>query len=146
VEVETERVFFRHLAPAVRERSSVRLKKTKENRKLLAYCFNDKHLTLGDMAFLLQVSVSEDNWQKDEVLQMLSTHLSALPGFASIPSLLTTENVAIYRNSAAHDSAYTLAKAKTAAVWCYDILQRIHSWNEIDQAFDNDAPTAIHEC
>lgn len=88
------------------------------------YCYRGKPLTLGAMAFLLQRSGSS-RLIEYPLLAAFREHLGSSLGEATarLTDGLRQDQIDRYRNSAAHPTLYSAAKAQDAAEWVYGLLE-----------------------
>lgn len=99
-----------------------------ESRLLFAFIYKDKKFTLGNMTMVFQFLGSKKLLQENRLFQELKNFVDSFPrpefllGTGGMRSILTSETVNMYRNSAAHLSEFTLEKAQETKSWCYQLL------------------------
>lgn len=109
--------------------------KTKENNGLWDFCFRCKSMTLGGLAFILQISASQSKIDKDLLLKLFADYLlkrsdcETILGISGIRELLTPVKVDKYRNGAAHAHVFPKERAEATAKWCYSILNILFNKN-----------------
>jgi hypothetical protein len=126
VEVAAFHRIFHPFREGLSEEKLSQFPKTDYNKKLLKFCAGLSKLTIGDMAYLIQISNSRRRKAEDPLIAALDVHLSQLGSgnFATIlRATLKDQHIQKYRNSAAHDGVYSLQMAKEASMWAYGCLQ-----------------------
>lgn len=101
---------------------------SKESASLLNFVYKNKKLTLGNMAWSLQVVGSKKRVQGDPLLAQLRDFIDSLPqptgimGSGGLREQLTMEAVNHNRNGAAHDRLVSLESARKTRDWCYSLI------------------------
>lgn len=128
VEVATHHCIFDPFREGVSEEELNQITENpkEKDKKLLKFCAGRSKLTIGDMAFLIQISNSRREKAKDPLIAALDVHLCRPENGdfgATLRATLKNEHIQKYRNSAAHDGVYSLQKAKEASMWAYGCLR-----------------------
>lgn len=133
IEVSTFHKIFQPFREEISVENLGQFPKTEYNAKLLKFCAGRAKLTIGDMAFVIQISGSLRKKADDPLIAKLDEHLHASEETSFVSNLrlaLKTEHIDKYRNSAAHDGVYSLQKAKEASMWAYGCLKTIASFSK----------------
>jgi len=131
LEIELERCLFSPFKSVHVPRPSGEMPRSDLNGALWDYCGRGKQITLGSMAFILQVSGSQTKIAVDPFLKSFADYLMAQPNWGSLLSgggvrdIVIPVNVNRYRNGAAHCSLFPLERAEGAATWAYSALNRL---------------------
>lgn len=98
---------------------------TRRESFLFNYCAGTGELTLGNMAYVLQILNPNASYGSDQVLKKFKSFIQSEVGlttFNNLKAALTQNKINRYRNGAAHTSAFSKIKAEETRQWCYSII------------------------
>jgi hypothetical protein len=142
VEIELEQRLLLPFKIAYRSRICKDLPKTKVNSGFCDFCIKGKSMTLGGLAFILQVVTSKSKNEGDDLLKLFADNLMSQPEYEAIletnglRGLLTPYNVDKYRNGAAHVSVFPKERAEATQKWCYAVLNSVYTRKTERSALD----------